>query len=223
MEFRIFIPWTVSCSSLLTSDFSDRAEQRVDSYVVTPDHVGIKVRNLKKLEMKVRTKIDELSGIETYVKVKFGKKDISRYTSDILQTLTNMGISDHNELKYCLNNVKYLEISKKRVIISDRLCTLEICAVQVGDKDWLSIAIEGDDMNDIQNALKESTHEKAIQIKELLKETLQFIPSAFNEDTSFIPFVGGYPRFIRLVCTGSTNEERRRLLESYSDIITNLL
>ena len=103
------------------------------------------------------------------------------------------------------------------------VCTLEICAVQVGDKDWLSIAIEGDDMNDIQNALKESTNEKAIQIKELLKETLQFIPSAFNEDTSFIPFVGGYPRFIRLVCTGSTNEERRRLLESYSDIITNLL
>ncbi len=221
MEFRVFLPWSSSHSSLVASSIS-AVEQRVDSYVVTPENIGIKVRNLKKLEMKVRTNIDESSGIETYVKVKFGKKGIDRYVADILQTLTSMGISDHEEYKKCLDNVKYVEINKKREIITVGECTIEICVVQVGDLDWLSIAIEGYDSNAIQNVLKESIHHRAIQIKQVLKESLQHIHYISDESSSFIPFIGGYPRFIRHTCSLSTNEEKSRLLASYCRFVDSL-
>ena len=221
MEFRVFLPWSSSFSSLVTSSVSD-IEQRVDSYVVTPEKIGIKVRNLKKLEMKVRTNIDESSGIETYVKVKFGKKGVGRYIADILQTLANMGISDHEEYKKCLDNVKYIEVDKKREIITVGECTIEVCVVRVGDVDWLSIAVEGYDRNAIQNVLKESTHHRAIQIKQLLKESLQHISSAFDESTLFIPFIGGYPRFIRHISSLSTYEEKSRLLASYCSFVGSL-
>ena len=111
---------------------------------------------------------------------------------------------------------------KKREIITVGECTIEVCVVRVGDVDWLSIAVEGYDRNAIQNVLKESTHHRAIQIKQLLKESLQHISSAFDESTLFIPFIGGYPRFIRHISSLSTYEEKSRLLASYCSFVGSL-
>lgn len=237
MEFRIFLPvfhsrdqsWISNENISLYNDIlsrlkamaaDSREEVRSDIYFVTPDHIGLKYRHGNMLELKVRGRELDGSGMEAWTKFKLREGEISSCESDILNILRHSGYPA-DELGFSLN--KKIELSKRRkqvylsnyVVYEYCLCTER---ASPESREWISLAIEGnplemrkilfckDDLFGIQAAIR--------TIHDLLKPSLD---AAVRNN--FVPMVAGYPQFVRYISDMlSSDEVRANLLGTWENL-----
>eukprot|EP01038_Epipyxis_sp_PR26KG_P005337 gene5337-7406_t len=182
---------------------SHRCEVRTDDYVCGSAYYGLKVRNGKKLELKVRVNgHDFKSHMETWKKYKLSKKKVHKCKDEILGILVNHGYDDVNLETSVLDKCLFLPVQKSRFCWMERDISAEICRIQVPistchRQEWLSIAIEGTPDKVLEYILyKHHTSNFWNAIKICLNVSKADLDASHR--TMFIPIVSGYPQWVRL-------------------------
>lgn len=217
-EFRIFLRIPASSSDALDSIFSNfgkreelasalmigRSEARNDIYIVGSPRWGAKYRAGKKLEVKFRTRT--LRGIEEYRKVKFGKKSIDHYVTEILMQLDAFGIrgSDDEERLVANEQITLQKLRKAAFLDST---SVEICYITVDGQEWVSVAVEGA-VEDIQRVLR----------SERFRCLWVGVMDALRADKQNV-VLGGYPSFVRALMRRSTQIEIDEMHEDVQELI----
>lgn len=198
---------------------SNSIENRDDTYVITNSFLGIKYRNNKKLEVKIKNSNKMQHGIEKWHKYKLGKKDILHYQNDISNLLIEYNYNDinHERLYQLLTNPK-LQIRKNRkcLDISNNTfiqsITYELCYITIPENqsyyhsynninnEWLSIAIEGlDDISSIKSFILSNN---SMELKDFILSLNQLILSDSTNlllANKLFPVISGYPMFVYYV------------------------
>lgn len=229
MEWRIFLPHGIDTSILPSTDARHEklqaclemasrdlvstytmipAEERDDSYIVMDGNCGLKYRNGKKLEIKIKLPLENAIGVEHWTKYKLKKKEVQKQKQSILALLTEHGYDDRNEeYDRRILACEFVEIHKKRRKFMMGAVSLEICQIDIlnsthhpqAAKSWTSIAVEGDDISSIQGVLSSAS----------FKMFFQVVSEVFHEDYKHVPIqpiVCGYPFWVQYV-TGKYSAE----------------
>lgn len=190
-------------------------EVREDSYLIGNNHFGLKYRDQKKMEIKIRTGIHSHLKIESYKKTKLGKKkNLNKYTEEIVDLLKEENqLKDGDEVIITRTPI-FLDVMKSRYKVSDERISMEICILTIKpsllskdsidmnktSRQYLSIALEGT----IENIEEKFYSTNNVNI-ELFKQALKFLVRLSNSSleyslsNGFIPCIAGYPTFVRLV------------------------
>mmetsp|Transcript_20296 Transcript_20296/g.19604 ORF Transcript_20296/g.19604 Transcript_20296/m.19604 type:complete len:295 (+) Transcript_20296:233-1117(+) len=248
MEFRIFLPRlseedyerteirplvlkygdiissVIAAFGGLNAPFPDKRE---DVYLIGGAHFGIKFRAGKKLELKMRRQKLDFS-IEHWKKVKFGKKKISHYKNDILDLIEKECDQQMAEDVKMIEDEKFIGISKARRIQISGEISNEICLISTDSnaRKWISIAIEGS-LIEIQNYLHSKSYELNL-ILEALYHALEIvkidIDMAIINSRVFIPVLGGYPTWVRVVANSeiSSRNEINEIINSIEKLLISL-
>jgi len=195
-------------------------EKRTDAYLVGGKHFGLKLRNGEKLELKTLVNTSDL-GVEQYVKVKFGKKGIKHYEDEILEELRRHGHHQDQLNRSILHHSVLIEVGKARTntVIGNvvvEVADLELIAPCNAPKHWCSIAVESDNLVDIQSFVASNG---------LIRRILHDI-NAFNHKADAIPdhhiaypLIGGYPAWIEYI---SKECDRSMGRESFASVLQTL-
>jgi len=154
-------------------------EVRDDEYLnLHNDDIGVKKRAGKKWEIKLKLK--ELDSIEYYVKHKLGKKDdfFHHYLGQVSTLMKEYGIESPLG-----SSGEVIKISKRRQKSGSlELCRLVAVTSSSCETTWVSLAIECDSFEQVQEELRQ---EKYAPLFRLLAQ-----------DSGVI--IGGYPKFVRI-------------------------
>ena len=227
MEFRIFLPlisdvekwnsqkvteYSESIHNLIQEFQFDRNstenETRTDNYMISDNHFGLKYRAGKKLELKIRTSVN--NGIEKWIKLKLGKKSINHYKNDILNILSQNNILNETD-SICLDESKLISVRKTRNSYFHEKLSIEICYLTIieseesienvsnSDSSWLSICIEGSN-EDIQEFIETSKTMKLLNESLLLASNILKSESIHIKNRhKFVPIISGYPAWIKSI------------------------
>lgn len=226
MEYRIFVPIIDNSKStdyirllneiLRPFDFSvdnTMNEIRDDSYFVTDSSFGLKYRNEKKLELKVRTRVIGNS-IEEWFKYKIRQESFSSIQNQVGKILSSLGYSERD--LSCLENPTMIKVAKSRKSMSiNSYVSLEVCHLTINGtntsvREWISFCWEGD-LSALQSELKSST---------LLRQ-LRHLVSILELLQSVLPVVSGYPlwiKYIDLVQSNDSSDKRETIDEITSKL-----
>lgn len=263
-EFRIFLPcindssdnWltteqkenyknalTKLTSTLNNNDNNEEQEVRDDTYLISQSYFNLKYRDDQKLEMKVRTPNKPIWQ-EKWSKVKFGKKQMKHYRTDIITYLKDVGHEDEENADY-IDNPRYLTVSKSRNLTAFEInrVSVEICYIDVSPtkytptkhtkqenfddhikrQKWISISIAGDSTAIEAFVVQYHENEKLWEALSLAQEYyIENKDVAFQH--GFLPVVSGYSQWIRVMAnkvstTEGVAEEITRPVEAFLEFL----
>ena len=233
-EWRVFFPCAQSATEqservglymehlqTLFEELPSESEERTDEYIVCKPYFGLKVRGGKKAEVKLRQEVHEPVCIESYSKHKLGKGNVSDYSEEIVQLLTQNNLfedEDHALLQE--SNIKSVSISKARKGLHlSSSCYLEICRIHVEDdeSDWMSVCIEGDKHEEIEHHVR-CSEDACVQLtRQLLSLHDEQFSNAENGNVQ-LPVLSGYPTFVLHIAAEQrdSNKEIRNLITRFN-------
>lgn len=192
-------------------------EVRTDNYLVGNDYFGVKYRDKKKLELKIRTEVIDLV-IEKWTKKKLGKDKFSRYKESIINYLFENGINCSSYDISCIEKGSFIEVKKARSTVlrqsSDYFASMEICFLTTSSSpssstyDWMSIACEGDIESIKRCIISDRILEKALSILDMSFAIATALAGrGIGINRHRYPVISGYPAWIRIISKGEMNPE----------------
>jgi hypothetical protein len=200
-------------------------EDRTDIYVVTNNHFGLKYRGEKKLELKIRTGRDESINMETWIKLKIGKKNpsignLSSSIPDVLSILSRYHVLEASD-EYLIQQARLITTKKRRRAIEPLLASVshEICIIELGDdykqlcgvsatSRWLSVCFEGDPMA-VMNFSNIKVHDALFEAMRILHD-IASSDAALTREYRIYPVIGGYPTWL---CSLTSDESFRQHMD----------
>ena len=208
-EFRVFLKLDEHCEASIAvlqglgwSAKEGQEEVREDEYVaLKSDVVGAKRRAGKKWEAKFRCGHDEQSGIERFVKRKYGKKGgLDAHVLELSDTLTELGLAWDGSPDFKGRSILLAKRRQMLAVAGKSSCSLEVCLVTCKSREpwetWASISVESDSLQDVKDELAHSKYRN-------LFDHVRSISASSSRSW----MLGGYPRFVRLLDQGLSDEE----------------
>lgn len=146
-EFRIFLPIIdttipscrifadyataiASLISILDAQSSEHvSEYRSDTYIVSPEHFGLKYRGeKKKLEIKLRVE-NHRYGIHVWEKYSLGKvkqkHGLGAYCEEVSKVLDRYGLLSEGDMEYLLNERNITVIKSRKIILMNQKSSIK--------------------------------------------------------------------------------------------------
>lgn len=211
MEWRIFLPQVDSCAPLSKQEeqylkclnelerameLPEHSETRTDIYYVCEDHVGIKSRAGKRLEVKLRTsQVASIPGTEVWKKYKLGKGDAQEHLDDIYALLSNANLPCSEKT---IDTTRLVAIEKTRFQSSSFFGSKELTYLRPLHKEisvtsWISICIEEESESSLLTAVQALP---LPLISRCIDACLQMRHSPAPSFAHFFPLIAGYPTWI---------------------------
>lgn len=199
---------------------STRIETRTDTYVNDESsllaHYGLKYRSEAKLELKVlrHREIHQHYFVETWMKMKYGKKGLDHHKERILQDISQSpyhtsSTTSSSESSNLLESTSNVTIKKTRVNLLMGSVMMEICALENEpppsiasriNRNWISICIEGADLASLKSYLISSPHLVSMwNMLKYLSDLKNILGTRLLCDLVFYPVLGGYPTWIKAI------------------------
>lgn len=174
----------------------DKPETRIDTYYVCDDHVGLKSRAGKRLEVKLRTsQLTSLPGAEVWSKYKLGMGDAETHLDDIRALLHNERVPHGNTT---IDTSRRLVIEKTRYQSGMFFGAKEVTYLRPLHREsattWVSLCIEHSSEASLMTSLQPILPLACQCLDMCLQLRFSSLPSIASD---FFPVLSGYPAWIR--------------------------
>lgn len=193
-----------------------------DKYVIGSSNYAVKLKSGKILEVNARKATTPI-WMETWIKTKFGKKNLSDHKPEVMDALKSAG---HTEVAHDhIDSPKFLSVIKSKNAWKVKDIAIEVVelsipvrsdnCVEVKRTKWLSIAVQGEHKAIEEFILHSHSAKDLWKCFTIAKRIYSQNPTQALS-TDFVPVVSGYPLWLRL-CANLVDQQ-----EAEKEVIPNM-
>ena len=251
MEFRVFLPVLKSRPTCASASLFDKymngihlliesisrsveIETRTDTYIGGSNSFGLKYRDEKKLELKVKQNVVcSIPGVESFVKTKLGKAKLSsaKFVEKVLCELKELGNTDSSNAallsspdlaKNCCSICKSRIVNEfKEYDLIEELCRIENS--NDGNANiafWISVVYEGDLSKFFGSSVFVQLPHATIawECLNIAAQIIQEASVGAQEAYNSIPvLIAGYPTFVNYLLLSSAAAQAQAQSNAVTD------